>query len=142
MRVAATGLQAIAYAGLLWLAASSAPLFGVDEKTVDACEVFRNPDAFSGKTLRIRGVLVQHVEGASLLGYPRCEGVPFHAAALHIVTPDARSTWRKGGGFIGVWLLCDMTGRFDRNSNGGFEFYLESLTAIRKVKPYDVSARR
>ena len=142
MRVAATGLRAIAYAGLLWLAASSAPLFGADEKTVDACEIFRNPDAFSGKTLRIRGVFLQFVEGASLLGYPKCEGLPFRVADLHSANPDVRSAWRKGGGSLGVWLLCDMTGRFERNSNGVYEFYLESLTVIRKVKPYDTSARR
>ncbi len=141
MPITVRRLRVLAFAGGIWLAASFTPLVGIEDKPLDACEVLKNPEGFYGKHLRIRGVFVQHVEGAFLIGYPKCEGVQFPIVNLHGVGPNIYPVWNKGGGSIGAWMLSDMTGRFDKNSNGGYEFSLDSLVVIRKVKPYALPSR-
>lgn len=125
---------------LAWLCPLFVPAFGLGAKDpIDACEVFRHPDQFDGKTIQIRGVYLGHTHATYFRGYPKCEG-EFLVARVHDVTfaGGTIKEWRAGGGRLGVWMLCDMTGKFWRNVNGGYEFDAVSLTVLRRVEPYDV----
>jgi hypothetical protein len=117
---------------------SSPSLWGAASDAVDGCEVFRHPEQFYGKTIQIRGAFVIYTESASLYGYPKCVGVEFPLAQIRGATTETVRAWRKGGGFDGAWMFSDMTGRFDRNSNGGYLFNIESLVVLRRVKPYSM----
>lgn len=105
------------------------------EAPVPACEVFAHPGTFDGKTVEIRGVYVQYTEGAFLKGYPKCNTLQPALASVH-GTRDAILSWRKGGGYKGAWMLCDMTGEFEINRVGGYEFHIKSLVVLRRVEPY------
>jgi len=75
---------------------------------------------------------------AFLIPYPKCEDTPGWVAQI-IATGDTVRAWRKGGGSRGYWMLSNMAGTFNRNSNGGYSFKVESLTVLRRVKPYEIS---
>ncbi len=121
---------------LLCLCVFLAPLSGAATDPVDACELFRHPEQYYGRTIQIRGVFVHHTEGTTLYGYPKCEGIEFPLAEIRGGTAETVAAWRKGGGFKGAWMLSNMTGRFERNASGGYLFRIESLTVLRRVKPY------
>ena len=108
--------------------------------SVDACDVFRNAARFDGKTFQVRGVYIPLFHNDFLQGYPKCEGAE---EAVSVVKPtgDVVVAWAKArratrGYRSGRWLLCDLTGVFTINSNGGYPFEARLLTALRWVVPY------
>jgi hypothetical protein len=124
---------------LLCLCLIAGSLFARDSAPVDACGVFWHPDRFLGKTVRVRAVYLVLIHGMYMFGYPKCEGVEIPFAVIREIPARVMIAWRQGGGSRGVWMLCDVVGRFDRSANGGFWFDAESLSVVRKVKPYDLT---
>jgi hypothetical protein len=105
--------------------------------SVNACEVFGHPEQFDGKTIHLRALYCGLIHNAFLIPYPKCEDAPAWIALI-----DGSGTtvidWGMARGHGGGWLLSDMVGVFGQNSNGGYFFKLDSMTVLRKVKPYAI----
>ena len=115
-----------------------APLIlAVRSDAVDACEALRHTERFEGTTVHLRAVYCRPEHNAFLIAYPKCTDGPNGIAEL-ITTSDTHVASPTGSIPVVQWILCDMTGTFERTSRGGVVFKAKSLTVIRRVKAYKI----
>ena len=101
-----------------------APLIlAVRSDAVDACQALslRHTERFEGTTVHLRAVYCRPEHNAFLIAYPKCTDGPNGIAEL-ITTSDTDVASATGSIPVVQWILCDMTGTFERTSRGGVVF--------------------